>query len=83
MDEIPLDLVINFDQTSINYIPVSSWTMEVEGAKRVEVAGKDDKRQITAVFAGSMTGDFCHRNLCIKEKLNAVSHSTIFLNHGI
>ena len=27
MDEIPLDLVINFDQTGINYIPVSSWTM--------------------------------------------------------
>ena len=24
-DEIPLDLVINFDQTGINYIPVSSW----------------------------------------------------------
>ena len=27
--EIPFDLVINFDQTGINYIPVSSWTMEV------------------------------------------------------
>jgi len=37
--EIPFDLVINFDQTGINYIPVSSWTMEVQGAKRVEVAG--------------------------------------------
>ena len=28
------------------------------GAKRVEVQGVDDKRQITAVFGGSLTGDF-------------------------
>ena len=50
IDEIPPEMVINFDQTGINYIPVSSWTMEVEGAKHVEVAGKDDKRQITVVL---------------------------------
>ena len=68
MDEIPPEKVINFDQTGINYIPVSSWTMEVEGAKRVEVAGKDDKRQITAVFAGTMTGDFLSPQLVYKGK---------------
>ena len=28
----------------------------MEGAKRVELAGKDDKRQITAVFGGSISG---------------------------
>ena len=43
MDEIPADLVINFDQTGLHFVPVSEWTMEVEGTKRVEVAGKDDK----------------------------------------
>ena len=59
LDEIPLDLIINWDQTGINYVPVSSWTMEVEGSKRLELVGKDDKRQITAVFGGSMTGNFC------------------------
>jgi len=32
MDEIPPDLIINFDQTGINYVPISSWTMEKEGA---------------------------------------------------
>ena len=58
MDEIPADLVINFDQTGLNYVPVSDWTMEAEGAKRVEIAGKNDKRQLTAVLAGSMTGNF-------------------------
>ena len=58
MDEIPLQLVINFDQTGINYIPTSSWTMEKQGSKRVEIIGKDDKHQITAVLAGTMAGDF-------------------------
>ena len=58
MDDIPFDLVINWDQTGIHYVPVGSWTMEKEGSKRVEIVAVDDKRQITAVFAGSLTGDF-------------------------
>ena len=58
LDEIPPKLIINWDQTAIQYVPVGSWTMESEGAKKVEIARKDDKRQITAVFAGSMAGDF-------------------------
>ena len=58
MDEIPGDLVINFDQTEIHYIPVSDWTMAEEGSKRVEITGKDDKCQLTAVFAGTMSGEF-------------------------
>ena len=28
MDKIPKDLIIYFDQTGINYVPVTSWTME-------------------------------------------------------
>ena len=28
MEEIPFSLIINWDQTAINYIPMSSWTME-------------------------------------------------------
>ena len=43
----------------MHYVPISIWTMETEGLKRIEVAGKDDKRQITAVFGASMEGDFC------------------------
>ena len=33
MDEIPAELVINFDQTGLNIIPTSDWTMEVVGTK--------------------------------------------------
>lgn len=68
LDEIPPQLIINWDQTAIYYVPVGSWTMELEGAKRVEIAGKDDKRQITAVFAGSMAGDFLPIQLVYKGK---------------
>ncbi len=28
MENIPSDLVINWDQTGMHYVPVSSWTME-------------------------------------------------------
>jgi len=42
-EEIPDSLVINWDHTGIKYIPVSSWTMEKEGKKRVEILGIDDK----------------------------------------
>ena len=58
MDEIPRELVINWDHTGIQYVPISSWTMAKEGSKRVEIAGKDDKRQISAVFANTTSGDF-------------------------
>ena len=68
MDEIPPELVINFDQTGIHYVPISSWSMEMEGAKRVEVVGKDDKRQITAIFGISMSGDFLPIQLVYQGK---------------
>ena len=68
MDEIPPELIINFDQTALNYVPVSHWTMDQEGAKRVEVVAKDDKRQITAVFAGSSSGHFLPPQLIYEGK---------------
>jgi len=58
MEEIPDDMVINWDQMAIKYIPLSDWTMAQEGSKRVEVAGIDDKCQITTAFAASLSGHF-------------------------
>ena len=58
MMEIPGSLVIIWDQTGIQYVPVSQWTMEREGMKRIEIAGNQDKRQITAVFGVTMDGNF-------------------------
>ena len=68
MDEIPPELIINFDQTGINYVLVSSWTMEEAGKKRVEIIGKDDKCQITAVFDATLSGDFLPVQLVYQGK---------------
>lgn len=68
MEDIPSQLIINWDQTGINYVPVSQWTMEKKGCKKVEVIGLNDKRQITAVFAGSLSGDFLPIQLVYQGK---------------
>ena len=34
------------------------WTMETPGTKHVEIIGKEDKRQLTAVLGCSMSGEF-------------------------
>ena len=68
MEEIPNDLVVNWDQTAIKYIPLSNWTMDKEGSKRVEVIGIDDKRQITATFAASLSGNFLSVQLVYEGK---------------
>ena len=54
MEDIPADLVLNWDHTGIHYVPVSSYTMEKEGSKRVEIVRIEDKRQIIAVFSANM-----------------------------
>jgi hypothetical protein len=70
LEDIPFQLIINWDQTGINYVPVSQWTMEKRGTKRIEVAGINDKRQITAVLAGTMDGDFLLMQLMYQGKTN-------------
>ena len=58
MEEIPAELILNWDQTGIKFVPSYTWTMDQQGSKRVEVAGANDKRLITAIFCGSLVGDF-------------------------
>ena len=68
--DIPESLVINWDHTAVNYIPVSSWTMEEQGSKRVEIAGMNDKRQITMVLAVSKNGHYLPPQLIYTGKTN-------------
>ena len=70
MENIPMELILNWDQTGIKMVPSSGWTMDRQGAKRVEVSGVNDKRMITAVFCGSLTGDFLPLQLIYKGKTN-------------
>ena len=53
MEELPQDLILNQDQTAVNYMPVSNWTMAKKGSKKVLIAGIDG---ITLVLATAMTG---------------------------
>lgn len=49
-------------------MPSSTWTMEQRGANRVQMIGVNDKRQITAIFCGTLTGDFLPVQLVYKGK---------------
>ena len=78
MEEIPPQLVINWDHTGINFVPVSNWTMAKEGSKRIEIFGKDDKRQITAVFGGTMSGEFLYPQILYAGKTPRCLPSDIY-----
>ena len=65
MEEIPSELIIYWDQTVIHEVPGSSWTMAKEG---VDIAGIDDKSQLTAVFGGTMAGDLLPPQLVYQGK---------------
>ena len=66
MEEIPCELILNWDQTAMKIVPSSQWTMEKKGNKRIEIVATDDKRQITAVFACSLAGSFLPIQLIYK-----------------
>jgi len=68
---IPRELVLNFDQTGVNIVPVSNWTMETQGAKQVPIFGKDDKRQITVLLGTSLTGDLLPPQVIYQGKTDA------------
>ena len=46
MEEIAQDLILNWDQTAVHYVPVSNWTMAMEGSKKVSVADIDDSGKL-------------------------------------
>ena len=50
MEEVPPELIFNWDQKGLNLVPASSWTMATKGSKRVKLKGLTDKRQITTIF---------------------------------
>ena len=72
MEEIPSELVFNWDQTGLNLVPAANWTMEQEGTKCVRIKGLEDKQMINGVFCGNMKGKFrpiqliygCKTNRC-------------------
>ena len=49
-------LVFKLDQTGIELVPASDWTMAEEGNKQVEVCELDDKQEITALMTATLYG---------------------------
>ena len=68
VEEIPDDMMLNWDQTTIKYIPLSNWIIDKEEPKRVEVVDSDHKRQIIATFAASLSGQFLPVHLIYEGK---------------
>ena len=54
LQEIP---ILNWDHMGISIVLGSAWTMNQKGQQHVELLALDDKRQITAVVCGSLTGN--------------------------
>ena len=66
MEEISPQLILNWDQTGINIVPSSCWSMAERDSRRIELVGLKDKRQITAVFCCTIEGDFLPVQLIYK-----------------
>ena len=65
MEEIPPELILNW---GMKVVSSYSWTMHDQGARRVEIIGLSDKRQITAVFCGNLLGEFLPMQVIFKGK---------------
>ena len=55
---IPMELVLNLDQTPLSYVSPGKYTFDLKGSKTVLIKGVDDKRQITATFTVTASGSF-------------------------
>ena len=66
--DIPKELILNLDQTSLSYVSPGKYTFNLKGAKTVLNKGINDKRKITATFTVSMTGMFLQIQLIYEGK---------------
>ena len=81
MEEIPPELILNWDQTGIKLAPSTGWTMEEQGARRVELVGLNDKRQVTVVFCGNILGAFLPIQVIYQGKMERCHPHFNFPSH--
>ena len=76
---VPLELIINFDESDVNIVPSSQWTQAEKGSKRVEISGFDHKHQITLTVAGILLlGNFYLFEFCTKGRQKDVIRHLLF-----
>jgi hypothetical protein len=68
MHTVHPSLVINLDQTGVKLVPSSAWTYEKCNSSSVAVMGAEDKRQITACIASSLSGELLPLQLIFEGK---------------
>lgn len=83
MEEIPPELVLNWDQTGIRIVPSNNWTMDQQGVKRVEVGGAHDKQLITAVFVDRWLVTSCLSRWSTRGKQHGAIPDSSFHQSGI
>lgn len=62
-----LDMAVQDYITAIR-VPTGQWTMNKSGKQVVAISNSDDKRQITAVLAVTMSGEYLPPQLICKGK---------------
>ena len=77
-ENIPANLILNWDHTGLHYVPTSSWTLEEKGSQKVAITAIDDKRQLTAVFTCSLAGGFLPPQIIYGGKTPACLPKTSF-----
>lgn len=86
-NNIPHELIINFDQPGLKMVPTSEWTLEVKGSKDCSIVALDNQREITGVIGIRLTGsllpfqliyngltDRCHSSFSFPKDWN-ITHS--------
>jgi len=66
-NNIPDDLILNWDEMDVKMVPTSEWTMAPAGSKQVEMLGLDDKWKSQHCYV-SRCLEFCyHYKLCTRR----------------
>ena len=68
---IPLQLVLNADQTPSSYVSIGKTTMAARNSSSVPIKGLTDKRNITLTFVISLNGDFLPMQIIYQGKTKA------------
>ena len=78
--DIPMELVLNLDQTPLSYVLPEKYTFDLKGSNTVPIKGVDDKRQKTATFTVTASGSFLPIQLIYSGKTKRTLPKFDFLN---
>ena len=81
MNEVPSEVIFNWDQMALHLVSTGQWTMHRAREKVITISNSDDKRQVTAVFAATLTGDFLAPQIIYKGKTQC-SHPKVSVPSG-